>query len=405
MSFSKIMRAVALLLVTVLLLSFCSCSAARKARPNSRANKVVATAGELEITYDMLYYVTMTRIAELKRTYGDDVLNDPAQREALKTFVTEHLFTRSEALLLLAKEYGVDIGSGEIADNVQADMETIIANERTFKGDRKAYIDSLNAEYLTDRHVRTYLAVERYLPQELVRVMLVKGDIDDSDETARTLINGDSFIRTVQVFIDKNDGLFTVEEDLAHATKIQETVAAAPTPAERYQAMRKAIGGLYNRDTSDTTGDGYYFARGEMESAYETAAFALEEFGVSPVVETVDGYYVIMRLPKDAAYMEKNFQALKEKSYYVALNAKLDEKLSTVRVEMTKFGNSLDLLDLPPLDADGGEVPFIIAVLLTVLLSVALVVAVAVFLVRAYRKKHPPKRKKKSGGGRRGKKR
>lgn len=383
----KICRILAALLLVVLLVSLCGCSPARKARPNARANKVVATAGELEITYDTLYYITMTRIHELKRTYGEDVLKDPAAQEELKTFVMAQLFGKAEALLLLAAERDVSITTGDVGEKVQADMEAILANEATFNGDRKAYIESLNAEYLTDKYVRTYIAVEEYLPAALVEKMLQTGEIDDADDTARDLINGNDFLRTVHVFIDKTDGIYTPEEDLAHANQIRDAIATQPDAAGRYQEMRRAIGGQYNKDMGDTTGDGYYFARGEMRSEYEAAAFALEEYGVSPVVETTEGYYIIMRMPKDAAYIESNFQMLKEKTYYVALNEMVNEKLSTVSPELTKFGASLDLLSLPAVDADGGEVAFVVGVVLAVAVGTGAVVAVALLLIRKRGKK------------------
>jgi hypothetical protein len=387
MNIKTICRVLAMLLLAVMLFSLCGCAPARKLRPNARANKTVATAGELEITYDTLYYITMTRIKELKRVYGEDVLNDPAKQAELKEFVKENLFGKAEALLLLAEEYGISITSGEIGAEVQADMEEILANEKTFNNDRDAYIASLNAEYLTDRYIRTYLAVEEYLPIALVQEMLERGDINDSDEAAMTLIHGADFLRTVHVFIDKHDGIFSPEEDLAHANALQAKIAAHTDPAARYGEMRLAIGGQYNKDISDTTGNGYYFARGEMQSEYETAAFALEEYGVSPVVETADGYYIIMRMPKDAAYIEESFQLLKEKSYYVALNKMVEEKLNTVPVEMTDFGNSLDLLDLPAVDANGGEVAYVVGIVVAVALGVGIATAAVVVLIRVRGKK------------------
>ena len=386
-------RVVALLLIAVTLSVFSGCSAARAVRPGARANKVVATAGELEITYDTLYYITMTRTAELKRTYGEDVLQDPAVQEELKAFVTEHLLTRSEALISLGLDYGLSVDKGEIAESVQADMEQIITAEKPFNGDRKAYIDSLNAEYLTDRYIRTYLAVEDHLPVALVNEMLQRGDLDDSDATARERINGEDFIRTVHVFIDKNDLFYTAEEDRAHAHALQTSIAAMENADDRYAAMRRAIGGEYNTDFGDTTGNGYYMARGEFERAYEEAAFALPEYGVSNVVETNEGFYVIMRLPKDAAYIEKNFQTLKEKTYYVELNQKVDERLASLSLEMTSYGRSLDLLDLPPIDADGGEVPFVIGVVSGCVVCVGAVAVIVAMLLRK-RKKDGKKRTK-----------
>lgn len=45
--------------------------------------------------------------------------------------------------------------------------------------------------------------------------------------------------------------------------------------------------------------DGYTFAPGAMLQAFEDASFALEDYGLSPVVETDYGCHVILRLPVD----------------------------------------------------------------------------------------------------------
>ncbi|MBQ8356410.1 MAG: peptidylprolyl isomerase [Clostridia bacterium] len=380
----KLLRVSAMLLAAVMLLSLVGCSASREVRSGAGAKKIVATAGNIEIPYENLYYITMTRIAELKRVYGDDALNSPEQQEALKAFVREQLLTRSEALISIGLDYGISTDEGDVGDSVQERMDDIL--EQSFDNDRDAYVDSLNAEYLTDRYVRTYLAVEDYLPQAIVNEMLLRGEIDDSDEAATNLINGDAFLRTVHVFISRDNGK-SDEENRANAAAVRAEVAAKSTDSERYDAMRNAVGGKYNNDFGDVLGNGYYFTYGETETAYETAAFALSEYGVSEVVETSDGYYIIMRLPKDATYIKENFQALKEQSYYVTLNRKVEERLSSMTLEMTKYGNSLDLMDLPKIDADGGEAMFVISIVVAAVLGAGAIVAVVYFLSKKRGKK------------------
>ena len=381
-----ILRGLVCLLLCAAMLFVSGCSAARVARPSAKANKAVATAGNMEIPYENLYYVTMTRIAELKRTYGEDVLNDPAQVEALKTFVWQNLVTRAEALIDLGREYGLEVDEGEIADSVQSDMEAILEN--TFENDRKAYIESLNAEYLTDNYVRTYLAVEDYLPKALVEEMLQKGVIDDSDETARALMDSDDFMRVRQVLIEvRNYG--SAEEALARAEELRAKVAAKETNEDRSFAMLDAM--MYSTDL-DMTGHGTYFAKGEMSADYEAAVSTLPLYGVSEVIEVKNGYCFMMRLPKDNAYVEENFQELKEKVYYVELNRMVDERLATMTVTSTEYGDSLDLMDLPPIDADGGEAAFVISVVLSVLMVVGLLACVIWYLWH-HRQQRPRKAK------------
>ncbi len=377
---NPLLRVVCLLLLAVLLLSLVGCSSARTLRASANAKKVVATAGDVEIFYDELYYLTNTRIAELKEVYGDDVLDSDEAKAELVEFVWSNLLTREHALLAVGAEYDVYADKGDVEQSVKDRMQTFLENN--FAGDRDAYAESLNESYLTDRYVRTFLATNAYMPAEIVMAMLQAGDIPDSDEHALEVMQSDDFIRTVQVFISRDNGRDDAT-NRKNAEAIAQKLAAITDNTERYAAMREEIGGMYNNDYSDTTGNGYYFAKGEMEHSYESVAIMLKEFEVSGVLETFDGYYIIMRLPKDETYIKENFAELKSKSYYTELNARVDAKLSQMTLEKTEFGASLDLFDLPEIDAKGGEGIFVVIVVaLCVLGAGVLVFLLRVFLLR-----------------------
>jgi hypothetical protein len=390
----KLLRLCAMLLALVMTASFCGCSTSGTVRPTALANKVVAKAGDIDITYDSLYYVTMTRIKELKIVYGEDALSDPQRRAELDTFVKENLFTRAEALISIGRDYGLDIEKGDIASSVQTEIDTML--QGSFEGDKDAYAEGLNAMFMTDRYLRAYLATENYLSKAIVEQMLMRGEVDDSDEKAWELIRSKDFLHTVHIFIDRGNGK-TDEENRANAAALQAKIAAKTTNEERYAEMRKELGGAYNNDYFDLLGNGYYFTRGETEKAYEDAAFSLLEsnafYGVSPVIEGFDGYYIIMLLPNDEAYINEHFQELKEKTYYVKLNDMVDQRLSTMTLEMTRYGEGLDLMDLPPIDADGGEGAFIAAIVISAVLCGTALFAV-VYMISKKKGKLKKKAKK-----------
>lgn len=378
MTAKRICRVLCLALVFAMLLTvLCACSPARKLRPNSRANRVVAKVGELEITYDMLYYVTMNRIADLKSA-DPNALSTPEQQAELKEFVKAALLTPDTAMLLLAKQYGLEVDRGVIANAVQEDMDAILAEE--YQNDRKLYIKSLNDRYLTDHYARTFLALDEHFAPALVEAMLKAGDIDDSDERAKALLESNDFIRTVQIVIKKNNGK-SDEENKANAKALYDKLSQIADPAERYDEMHKQIGGKYNNDMSDTLGNGYYFAKGQYQEAYEAVAFNLPDRGVGQV-ELADGYYIIMRMPKNMDYVNANFQEFKEQTYYLQLNQKLDNVLSLSTLEMTRYGESLDLLDLPPISANGGAAGFVIVTTLAVAVCVGGIVLVCGMLAK-----------------------
>lgn len=382
----RISRAVACLLAVILLaLSLSSCAAARPVYASPRATRTVATVGDVEILYEELYFIAMNYIKELKLSYGENALENEAHRAELERFVWESLRSREAALISLGYEYGLDIYEGDIASSVSAELESML--ETQFKGERSAYIEALAAAHLTDHYMRKYIAVSEHLANAIVLEMLHRGELVTDDAAVLETINSDAFIRTVHVFIDKNSAAYTAEEHRAHAVQLQAEIAAEATDAARFDAMCEAIGGKYNNDFGDVLGNGYYFTRGEMNEAYESAAFALAEFAVSNVVETPEGYYIIMRLPKDEAYISEHFETLKNQSYFVTLNKKVEEKLSGMTLQKTKRGESLVLAELPPIDPDGGSTLITIAAVIGgVLLTAGGTVAV-VTLYRKRRKK------------------
>jgi hypothetical protein len=379
----RMTRILAFLLAAMLLLiSLTSCSAASAVYASPRAKRVVATVGDVEILYEELYFITMHYIEELKRAYGENALDDRAHRDDLDAFVWASLVSRETALISLGYEYGLDVHKGEIADSVQEIMDSVI--EKNFEGDRKAYIEDLANTYMTDHYARQYLGVENYLANSIVIEMAERGELVTDEATVLATLNGDKFIRTMHVFISNSNKLYTDAENRAHAAEIQATIAACGDNDARYEAICDAIGGKYNNDFGDPLAKGYYFTYGEMDEAYENAAFALAEYGVSDVVGTDDGYYIIMRLPKDAAYIAENLETLRDKSYFVTLNQKVDEKLATMTLTKTNFGEKLVLTELAPIDPDGGNQLIVIGAIVA---GVVLVGGGAVWLLKTRKKR------------------
>lgn len=378
MSKKILLRAAALVLALLMMASLVGCSASRKVRANTRSGRVVATAGETDILYENLYYLTMTRIAEMKRVHGEAVFDDPDQRAALETFVKENLVTKIDAMLSIGEDFGLEYDKGELGDDVQERMDGIIENY--FKGDRGAYIDSLNAEYLTDRYIRRYLAATEFLPVAIIDAMLLDGRLDDSDDVARATIEGADVIRVSEILIEsRNHG-----SDAAAKAKAEELRARVAAKAET-EARLDEWGKIWVYGTqAEATGDGIYFARGEMEKNYENAAFALSDYDVSEVLAVNGGYCILMRLPKDADYINEHFEELKQKTYYVQLNAAVEKRLAEMPLVMTDFGNSLDLLDLSAVDANGGEA---LIVILWIVGGIAVVAVIVVVVLMIGRKK------------------
>ena len=309
-------------------------------------------------------------------------MSNPEAREKLDSFMAENLRTKSHALLAIGLSLGINIEEGDIAQSVEAQMADIL--EETFAGDRDAYIQSLYEGYLTDRYIRTFVAVENYLSVEVIKTLLQDGKLDDSDETAMAYllagygegedIANANFVHVRQVYIE-SDNAGGAEKAKLKAEALRAVVAAATTDEERNKEMLAVMS--ESRDFQDV-GYGHYFARGEMAQDYENAVFALPVYGVSEVIPVEGGYCFVMRLPMDQQYIEENLENLKAKTYYVTLNAMIDDWMAKNPLIMTDFGKSLDPAALEMVEPDGGE-----GMLIAIPLIVgALVLLVAIFVIR-----------------------
>ena len=385
-----ITRVLCVLLAALFAFSLVGC-AGGSLHASPKAKKAVASAGGVDITYGELYYLAKNKQAELE----GEALGEEALRAELESFVWDNLLTHSHALISVAKDYGISPDKGRVAENVQAHIEDLIANESTFAGDREAYAASLDAAYMTEAYLRSYLATENYLATEVILEMIERGELDGSDEAALAVIgNRDAFIRTVHVYIAKNNGVYSESRNRLNAQNIAARLAAISDPNARYMEMREAIKN-YDNEQKDTTGDGFYFARGEMEKVYEDAAFALvNDYDASGVVETESGFYIIMRMPLDQTYVNRNLDVLKSSIYFSKLNALVDARYTEMQADFarTRLGEKLDLVALPEISAAGGETLYTLTVVLCIGVAGGAVVAAGVIL---WRKKRPALKERK----------
>ena len=381
-----------ILLVLATLFSFAGCSASRTVRASSNAERVVATAGEIDILYDEYYYLAMTRLAQLKLEYGEDAMSNPEARAKLDAFLAQNLLTQSHALLAIGRSLGIDVDSGDIAASVDDHMAAIL--EDTFAGDRNAYIESLREGYLTDRYIRTFVAIENYLSIEIIKVLLQNGTLDDSDEAALAFLKSDDVIRVHQVVINeildaKGNAIRTKEQAKEKAQALRDAFLNAESAEERDAAFLAAMG--ESSDWGDLTGDGLYYARGELAKDYADIVFAIPLYGACEVFEVEDGYAFVMRLPKDEQYMKENLGSLKSKTYYVTLNDMIDRWLAENPLQMTSFGESLDPTALEIIEPDGGvSWGLILPLIIGGVVLVAGIFVIRVFVLRSRVKKGMP---------------
>lgn len=313
------------------------CSASRPISSSDEELTAVGSVGGYEVLFEELRYVTMQYRRGLESEYGEGIWDNEqtaaAHRDELYELVTRNL-TANYAVLSLCDEVGISIDNETIQDAVKEYMDGLVSEV----GGRKNYKASLAEQSLTDHFMRFIVGVD-YCQNELFYsytedLSLIE---TDNDKIYEYIMSG-GFVRTLHVYIQNDEG-DDVALNRAAAGKVHEQLVAGTS-------ITTLIGSNVNEDYDLTTTNGYYFTRGEMVEQYEQAAFALEIGGISDVVETSSGFYVIQRLALDPAYVVLYLTGLIEQYQYAQLNKFIDDKQDSLTFEFNEYGKSLDLTKL-----------------------------------------------------------
>ncbi len=318
------------LLALILVLASCSGGIAPIKGEASDLNIVANSAGNPIYLEEVRYFVRNFKL-DMEKKYGEGIFEDDKYK-ALLVERTEKAMLENAAFLSLCDEYDIDINTKEI-EKYTSDYINSFAEQL---GGKEEYKKQLAENGMTDHLLRHLISIEA-LGEALRQAMLASSAIDGSDEKAREVIESDDFIRTLHILI-RNDEGDSIEENRKKADQVLHQLDTG-------ESFNRMIG-RNSEDIYMTTTDGYYFMRGEYEKAYEDAAFALLENEYSRVVESEDGFYIILRLPKEEDYIEMNFDSLKDRYIYVMFENMINARANELELEYTDYGKTLDFASL-----------------------------------------------------------
>lgn len=354
-------KLISLLLSAVCALSLMSCSKGLfdDMDASEEELRAVGKIGDYEVCYDELYYLIMSCKDIMKAKYGNGIWKDEAvaaeYADELEAMVLERI-TANYAVLTLCEEYGFEdpLENKDIVESVYDEIDGILyslaiqndipvtLNESLTgeliydyeKGGRDEALNlfrkALEETYLTERVMRLTLATETAFKKLSDILTGEKNEIIYSDTDISSFMLSDEFICTRHIFVEKGSS----EESRALAEEALEMLRNGTS-------MELLIGSKYNDDVTAPS-EGYYFTYGEMDEAYESAAFALEEGEISDIVETDDGFFIIKRCEKSSSYMMSNIATFTEQIIYAKVNIKVSARQAELRLELNDFGSSLE---------------------------------------------------------------
>lgn len=329
-------RIAALVLAAAMLtVLFCGCTSAK----TKQEQTVIGSCAGFDVLYEELRYVTLTYKDLFAATYGEDIWDTPESAEKYRAELEETVWSMmlsNYAVLATCLAHGMTEDSMK-DDDIEAAVEEQIQEVITQYGGEKAFRQALDEMYMTEHFLRFVLRVAQ-LENELFYILTDDlGLIEtETDAFLDWMENGNSVY--VQHIYIENDPGEDREENRAIAEDIRRQLLDGADIAD-------FVGKKVNEDMENTSP--YFLVRDVYAEEMENAAFALQNVGdVSEVIDTGDGYYVMVRMDYGEATLLIKAAELLNSYQWARVEAIVEEHQTKLglKIELNEYGKSLDLL-------------------------------------------------------------
>lgn len=341
-NFKRLSLALALIICLGAVLTSCG---VKPIKSTDEEAAVIGTVGKYEVRYEELRYLVLNHKADMALKYGEDIWTDAAKADSYKdelwNRVSESIVSDYYAVQAMADFYYIGGGASAmmneemILNAVQENVELAVDECGSFG----KYKKMLAEQYLTDSLFRFYNAAEECATELFYILAQDLGEIESDDEYITEYMHSDDFLRTNHIFIKD-----VTEENLALA----EDLHAQLKDSENKELEMIMLKGRYCSDYTMTTTHGKYFARytSDYGDEYELAAFDLRKGELSDIIETPDGYYIILRLEVEEDYLTENFDDFKDDIMGSEFNKRLAEYKEDLEFTLNDFGKSINILEI-----------------------------------------------------------
>lgn len=278
------------------------------ARAKYPLDTVVMTVNGSDVTWGeyfyWLYYSIsymeqyMGTITDLSATSSFDDTQTYAQYFAANA---TDMVTQYHVLEVNAKAAGAELTAEDqqsLADLLASDIASCCGDTGT-EEDFYAYLDSL----YVSKDLYNYINTVSCLYKDCFDEMYGANGEKMSDDDVNAFIEDKGYMTAKHILLSTVDSEGAALSDDAKAEKLAQAqdIKAQLDAAADQDARIALFDQLMNEDSEDpglaTYPNGYCFASGDVDEAFETATAALGDYEVSDVVETSSGYSIIMRLP------------------------------------------------------------------------------------------------------------
>ncbi len=262
------------------------------------------------VTYDEYRYYQL-----LYKNYfdgGDDTYwtTNPDMKDRITQMYNTEI-RRNHTVFSECETYGLLLTADEAKSLDRQNAEFVAAF-----GDSDYFRQALDQYYMTEYYFRYQSELELLYPR-LESYYRENGQILTAEADIRAVLDTDAFVRCKHILI-KND----IGENPADNRALAEQLLDRIHAGEDFDTLMTE----YTEDPGiQSEPGGYYFFRGEMDTAFENASFALADGELSDIVESSYGYHIILRCEKDPAYLDANLKTISQTYSALRFYQVLDE--------------------------------------------------------------------------------
>jgi len=298
-------RFAALACVMLCLLGLVACDKYPQKKSSAKERTVIADIGSYEVAYELyraLYHTYRSTVDG-----GDESVwtgRDSETYRARLTAMIEAQWKELYGTFELARACGIDPDSRGIDDLVQEYVRVEIEGgsysgaEVAGYGSRDAYLKALEDAHFTDSVHRLFLRRQACLERitAYYRDTFADGTVSQDEATVRAFYESDDCLRFLWVRREKTDGF-------DQKAWMQEALGVLEGCATYEQRREQMILYGYNLSPGDAE-RGILITAATADPVYEQVVQTLSGLApgqLSGVIETYDGYYIVMKLEKDSA--------------------------------------------------------------------------------------------------------
>ena len=340
----KYIKCLAALLAALLLFFSLAGCAEEKDAEDELYSGVVGSAGEYDILYEELRFVTLTYKQILDVTYGDGVAENgtvwdrPESAERYRGELEKKVLSmlgENYRVLAACSAYGIgrDILEG---DEIQSMVEMQYKTAMNGFESEESFLEDMHANFMTERLYKLYLARD-FMKYKLRDAVLAdqNSTVIKDQESFRTWLNNGNCVYVQHIFL-RNDEGDDKEANRRLAEEVSESLQSGDQIIDTYVGSA-----FFNEDLTNVTP--YYLIPGLYDKALTDVGLRLYSTGdASDVIETDEGFYVLQRLEAPKGDLDTKLADL----YDTYLWAMIGEQNTTAESEafLNDYGRSIDLV-------------------------------------------------------------